>query len=107
MTILRQFGVPDDALLVAHGEITRQEVTAARELVEQRGFQRVGLITSAWHLPRAMRLAESVGLECDPLPADFRSGPVEVHADFWLPSGDALADLGLVAKERLAGLVGR
>lgn len=107
MTLLRQFGVPDDALLVAHGEITRQEVNAARELVEQRGFERVGLITSAWHLPRAMRLAQSVGLKCDPLPADFRSGPVEWNADFWLPSGEALADLGLVAKERLAGVVGR
>lgn len=47
---------------------TAEEVAALRQLV---GEERVALVTSAWHLPRAMRLGEAEGLAAFPCPADY------------------------------------
>lgn len=57
------------------------EITTARDTTEEvaalhrlAGEERVALVTSAWHLPRAMRLAESEGLDAFPCPADYLGG---------------------------------
>ena len=74
---------------------------------------RIGLLTSAWHLPRAMRLANHNGLKPLPLPADFRTGAnVEGFTtgqivESMIPNGFALEATCLFAKEYLGMLVGR
>lgn len=50
---------------------TADEAQALRRLA---GDEPVALVTSAWHLPRAMRLAESAGLRAFPCPADYLGG---------------------------------
>ncbi|MCU0792951.1 MAG: YdcF family protein [Opitutaceae bacterium] len=50
---------------------TAEEVAALALLA---GADRVALVTSAWHLPRAMRLAEGAGLNALPCPADYLGG---------------------------------
>ena len=50
---------------------TAEETLALRRLA---GDDTVALVTSAWHLPRAMRLAESAGLRAFPCPADYLGG---------------------------------
>jgi uncharacterized SAM-binding protein YcdF (DUF218 family) len=50
---------------------TAEEVAALRRLV---GEERIALVTSAWHLPRAQRLAEAEGLRAFPCPADYLGG---------------------------------
>lgn len=47
---------------------TAEEIAALRRLA---GEERVALVTSAWHLPRAMKLAEREGLDAFPCPSDF------------------------------------
>lgn len=47
---------------------TAEEVAALRRLA---GEERVALVTSAWHLPRAMKLAENEGLTAFPCPSDY------------------------------------
>lgn len=51
---------------------TADEVRALRALV---GDAPVALVTSAWHMPRAMALAEHAGLRAVPCPADFVCRP--------------------------------
>ena len=70
-------------------------------------WKRIGLVSSAWHPPRAQRLLGDVGETVVPIPSDFRSG-------FWIPSPDMLVPQAghlettqLIVKEILAGWVGR
>lgn len=50
---------------------TAEEVAALRRLA---GEERVALVTSAWHLPRAMQLARAEGLAAVPCPSDYLGG---------------------------------
>ena len=50
---------------------TAEEAAALRRLA---GEEKVALVTSAWHLPRAMKLAQGEGLVAFPCPADYLVG---------------------------------
>ena len=50
---------------------TAEEIEALRLLV---GDERLALVTSAWHLPRTMKLAATAGLAAHPCPADYLGG---------------------------------
>ncbi len=113
-TLTRRFlvslGLPDEAMIEIGGENTAQEMDQLKEYfaVDDRSTWRVGLITSAFHMPRAMRLAESRGLKFEPLPTAFRASlenpwtPVDL-----IPDAGALDTYGRLLKELLAGWVKR
>lgn len=61
---------PAKIRLLAEVRDTHDEVHAIREIV---GDDRVALVTSAWHLPRAMGLARQAGLDAVACPADYLS----------------------------------
>ena len=62
----------------------------------------VGLLTSAWHLRRAMMLAERYGVAVQPIPADFLSGPVPRDPSRMIPTADNLVVSQLALREILA-----
>ncbi|GLH72896.1 membrane protein [Geothrix limicola] len=67
--IWMELGVPEDAIQVI-GEpcfITRDEIQAFQRLKAQKRWTRVGLLSSAWHLPRVLALAGREGLDALPL----------------------------------------
>ena len=66
-------------------------------------------MTSAFHMPRAMRLAESQNLDLIPIPCAFRSSRANRpwKASDWVPTADAQSTLGLAMKELLAFVLGR
>ncbi len=71
-----QLGVPAASIVLLEGpRTTTDEIAALARLVAERGWRRVGLVTSAWHMRRAMRLCARRGLEVTPLPADTLSAP--------------------------------
>lgn len=65
---------------------TAEETAALRRLA---GDDAVALVTSAWHLPRAMRLAEAAGLRAFPCPADYLGGRDERISPFAWVAWDA------------------
>ncbi len=68
-----QWGVSRGAIhLLPQGRNTREELAAFATLCRERGWRRVGVLSSAWHLRRAMAAAHANGLDPVPLPADFR-----------------------------------
>ncbi len=69
--------------------------------------ERVGLITSGWHMPRAMRLARAAGLHVEPLPAGFAAGPVYFNLLAPIPTARGLWRTTLIAHEYMARLVSR
>ncbi|WLT31151.1 YdcF family protein [Geothrix sp. PMB-07] len=73
-TLWKDLGIPESAIRVIEEPcvITRDEVQAYTRLKAREGWQRVGLLSSAWHLPRAMALARRTGLEAVPVASDRR-----------------------------------
>lgn len=106
-----KIGIPRADIVTMPGINTYQETKALAEAVLSGPLQgkRIGLVTSATHLPRAIRLAKSHGIEgLYPIPADFRSRQRNYYTimDF-LPSSGALNQLFKNQHEIMAAWVGR
>lgn len=100
--ILLELGVPDEAIVVRPGaHNTREEAATFQKLVAERGWEHVGLLTSAWHLPRAMLHANRAGLRATPVPADFRGGPPAWNVVEILPSAAGAYSMRIGAWEVL------
>ncbi|MEZ6040287.1 MAG: ElyC/SanA/YdcF family protein [Planctomycetaceae bacterium] len=110
--VLQKLGVPESAIEKLGGRNTSEEM---KTLGERFGTsdKRIGILTSAWHLPRALRLARRNNFNPQPLPADFRKSP-DINPPttgevllMLIPSADALAANTAMGKEYLGMLVGR
>ena len=123
--VLMSLGVPKESLLEMSGNTTYEEMESLKSWLTNRksidnqptdpsGAEseepkplRVGVVTSAWHMTRALRLAESNGLELIPIPADFLSESFVPSPNWVVPNGYHLTISGMVIKEYLARIVGR
>ena len=104
----QQMGVPRSAIVQLPGpRNTSEEIAALTALVHDRGWRRVGLVTSASHLRRAMRLADRNGLHVTPIPADARGMLQSASVVGLIPSGPGFYSIQVASKEIVAGLVGR
>jgi uncharacterized SAM-binding protein YcdF (DUF218 family) len=100
--------VSQQHLSTLDGINTYQEMQHLKEWLQQQSQgHRVGILTSAWHLPRAMRLAEARGIEATAIPSDFRSSFLVPSINMLVPTADALEISSISIKEYLAGLVKR
>lgn len=109
--ILMSLGVPEEAIQMQEGRNTSEELRQLANAVAD-SSPRLGLVTSAWHLPRAMRLASRQNLSVEPLPADFITGPPSHMTTgsiilSCVPQDGALWTNAKVLKEYLGMLVGR
>lgn len=111
--LLISLGVPAEVIVPVVGVNTASEMSGLKDLfaassVPEGKPPRRALVTSAFHMPRALRLAAKAELEFEPLPTAFRSGryPVGIAASA-VPTAAAMDDLSKCAKEWLAGLLGR
>ena len=72
-------GVPAEMILMDDKSFnTRQNIQHAVELLEGRDVQRVLVVTSDYHLPRAMAIAEDAGLDASGL-----GSPTKLGLRFW------------------------
>lgn len=102
------WGVPEQAVLRLPGPVnTSQEVARLAAEARARGWRRIGLVSSAWHLPRALALARRHGLAADPVPADWRGRPPPLTPVHLVPSGQGLHETQLWLNEILGRLAGR
>ena len=94
-TLWRGLGVPDAAILVVAEPCwnTRDEIAADRRLQARLGWRRVGLLSSAWHLPRALALARKAGLAATPLGADWRGRPHPFQLQLLVPQATGFMDV--------------
>lgn len=106
-TLLMQLKVPKSAIIKIRGKNTFEEFRELKLLMAEKSIESVGVITSATHMPRALRLAASNGLNVSPLPADFeRSMPGPLVLDI-IPSQSGLRKSTRSLKEFLARLADR
>ena len=112
-SMLESVGLPATSVYEVKGRNTFEEMRLLKEFLlnPPEGCPtegRVGLITSAFHMRRALRLAEDRNLELVPLPCSFRVG---IQSKFsprnLIPDAGSAATLSTACKERLAQIVGR
>lgn len=103
-----EMGVPPTAVVTLPGpHNTATEITALAAHAAASGWQRVGLVTSAWHLRRAMQLADRAGFAAVPIPADARGGVAPWSAVTLIPTGSGFYQVGFATKEWLGAAIGR
>lgn len=103
--IWTRLGVPRDKTDTLPGMNTYEEIQAVKGLPESVHSQRLAILTSALHLPRAMRLSKAAGLEPIPVAADYRvtSRPRISH----IPTADNLLKVQAAQHEFMAYFLGR
>ncbi len=105
----QQLNVPEEAIIKIGGRNTAAEMQELARLIKEKNWinKRLGLITSAAHMSRALRLARDNNLALHPLPADFKSTWPEFQPARLIPSGSGLYRTERATKELLARVVGR
>ena len=105
--IWQSLGVPADAIFELPGQNTRSEMAALREHTEYWQDKRCAILTSAFHMPRALALASRAGVRVLPIAADYRTstGPLTINQFF--PESENLGRLQLIFKEWLAMRISR
>lgn len=107
--ILVEWGIPEIAISAEEMRPnTYENARKIKDMKRNRPFESALLITSAYHMPRAVAVFENAGVSIIPAPVNvkiLRGAPVSL-LDF-LPSADALHQSTLALREWLAILVYR
>lgn len=101
-------GVPATAIVPVPGPInTKEEIAAYRMLAEERGWKRVAVISSAWHLRRIARLCATEGFAADLLGSDFSGRTDDSSWIELVPSIGGACSVQLACWEFLGTAIGR
>jgi len=111
--MLISMGIPAERLtLEVRSRDTWENAAFARDVAHPQPGERWLLVTSAWHMPRAMGVFRKNGFDVEAWPVDYRTAsPGDYTEPFYAPS-EGLALLDLIVKEyvglvsyRLAGRI--
>jgi uncharacterized SAM-binding protein YcdF (DUF218 family) len=70
--LVQAMGVPASALLEDPTSLnTYENAVNVKQILDQRGIQRILLVTSAIHMPRSLRIFQKQGIEAIAAPTDF------------------------------------
>ena len=108
--ILVEIGIPEEKIVMLNGMNTSEEIANLKKWLgihPEINPGRIGLVSSAWHLPRALKLAAANGLNVEPVPANFLSGPYVPEPSMIVPSGENLQWTGVMLHEYLGRWLGR
>lgn len=102
-------GVPDGAIVTVPEPClnTREEIAAYRKLQDARNWKRLALVSSASHLPRALRLAEKAGLAFTPVGADWHGRRHRLQPQRLVPTGEGFRLVAVASWEYLGRRLGK
>lgn len=107
--LMQEWGVPGSALLVeGRSRNTYENALYSRQIMEEQGFEQALLVTSALHMPRALAVFQSAGIDAIPAPTDYNITDINQPAVLrWLPTLGGMGTLTEVLRENLGILVYR
>ena len=71
-TLMEMVGVPREQMLIQNKSYnTQQDAQYSCTMIKERGYQKVILVTSAFHMPRSVALFEAQGCPVTPAPTDY------------------------------------
>jgi uncharacterized SAM-binding protein YcdF (DUF218 family) len=102
-------GIPLTDISALPGRNTYEEIQSLKAYLSEHEGKRIGLLTSAFHLPRALRLAERAGIgDCVPIAADHHADQAQrITIYSFLPSAGNLEMISIVQREWMGKLIGR
>lgn len=96
---LEDWGISNERILLeARARNTHENAVFSQEIARARGFERVLIVTSAFHMPRAAECFAAVGMKVDTLSVDYRSA-ASIPLGEWLPRAGSLAVTTTVLRE--------
>lgn len=105
--VLEELGVPKKDILIENASRnTAENASETIRILQERNVKRILLVTSSWHMPRAMMLFSGGGFEVIPAAADhevtlFKAKLPQIPCWQLLPSGEALQRNSTFLKEYL------
>lgn len=96
---------PTRIIIEDKSRTTSENAIYSREIVKPAESERWLLVTSAWHMPRAVGVFEKAGFSITPYPVDFRTGVGSNNLRPFAFVSDGLRRLDVATKE-WAGLIG-
>jgi uncharacterized SAM-binding protein YcdF (DUF218 family) len=106
-SLWHQLGIPESAIIrLPAPRNTAEEVRAYRQLAVSHGWQRVGVCSSAWHLPRVEQFCRKEGVNLIPIPADFLSTSVPWTPLYAVPQARGFQTVQKALWEMLGSLAG-
>lgn len=107
LTLWKELGVPEDIVFSLGGQNTSSEMRELSQHPEWWQGRRCGVITSAFHMPRAMRLAKNQGIDLIPIPCNFFCRPPVWTMDSFMPKPQTLMEVTQCIKEWIGMAIGR
>lgn len=102
---LRAWGIPEERIVLEEkARNTRENAMYSAEIVRARGYRRVLVVTSAFHMKRAEECFVAVGLPVDTLAVDYRAHDREKS---WLPRAQWLATSSTDVRELFGRVIYR
>ena len=101
--LLQAWGVPGAAILVeTESRNTRENATLSSPILAGKGARRLLLVTSAFHMPRAVAIFRRAGMDVTPVPTDYQSGWDDGDLPFRvLPDAESMYKSNLALREWL------
>ncbi|HHV30656.1 YdcF family protein [Acetivibrio mesophilus] len=99
--ILLGLGIPEEKIIVENRSLnTTQNANYTRELIEKHGFNEPILVTSAFHMERAVRQFRKNEVYVIPYPTDYQTNSIRrVNFMDFVPSAEALQKFYFSIKE--------
>jgi len=106
---LRALGIPEQDIIIENKSLnTEQNASFTAEILQARGFSNPVLVTSAFHLPRAVIDFQQAGLTVQPYPTDYwTSRPEKLYVAKLTPTSAGLSLTGTALKEYLGILASK
>ncbi len=99
LRVLKELGADEKKIFIDdRSRDTRENALYTREICQRIGCSKVTLVTSAFHMKRAVEIFRKVGLEVQPYPTDFRTDlKYTVYSIF--PKSGAFEDSAIAIRE--------
>lgn len=96
-------GVPENKIIVENtSRNTRENAQNTKQILEKNGFRKPLLITSAFHIKRAVKNFNKVGIVVQPYPTDYKVSKKSVlYLNKFVPSYTGLFQTGMALREYL------
>lgn len=96
---LEDWGIAKDRIILeARSRNTRENAVYSQEIARSRGFERVLVVTSAFHMARAAECFAAVDMKVDTLSVDYRASP-SIPLGEWIPRAGSLGLTTMVLRE--------